>query len=89
MFHLKSFDNFFHATKFVSQQTLSGNVVELCEGYPRMKNHFKIGSIFDFVMGQKTDEKSHKNGRFGIKNHIFRGLKSRGAIKNGRVGGIS
>ena len=33
----RSFDNYFDATKFVSRQTLRDNVVELAEGYPKMK----------------------------------------------------
>ena len=68
--YLKSFDNFFHATKFVSQQTLSGNVVELCEGYPRMKTISKSVHIW-LLLWAKNRRKSHKNGRFGIKTTFF------------------
>jgi hypothetical protein len=38
-------NNYFDATKFVSRKTVSGNVVELAEGYPRMKTILKSVDI--------------------------------------------
>ena len=52
---MKSLDNYFDATKFVSRQTLSGNAVELLEGYPRVKTILKSVDIW-LNYGQKTVE---------------------------------
>ena len=82
--HLKSFDNYFHA----NEVCVATNFERQCcramhDAIRRMKTISKSVHIWLVVMGEKPTKISTINGQFWHKNHIFRDLKLRGAIKTG------